>query len=198
MIAGLVLAAGEGRRFGGAKLAADLDGASVLDHAIAAMLAVPAIERVLVVLGAHADQVSRRSDLAAIETLTCGRWSEGISASLRAGVAELAEAEAIVITLGDQPLITAQVIGAIVDRLDDRLPAARATYAGRPGHPVLIKRALFAQVESLRGDQGARDLLAAAGVREVECGHLCVSRDLDTRDDLEALRREVSGRETAP
>ena len=46
MIGGLVLAAGEGRRFGGAKLAAELDGASVLDHAIAAMLAVPAIERV--------------------------------------------------------------------------------------------------------------------------------------------------------
>lgn len=190
MIGGLVLAAGEGRRFGGPKLAAELDGVALLDHAVAAMLGVPAIERVVVVLGAHAEEISARADLGAVETLVCERWSDGISASLGAGVEELAGAEAIVVTLGDQPFVTAQVIAAIVDQLDGRLPAARATYAGRPGHPVLIKRALFEQVRSLRGDEGARDLLAAAGVRELECGHLCSPEDIDTPEDLEAARRQ--------
>jgi molybdenum cofactor cytidylyltransferase len=190
VIAGLVLAAGEGRRFGGAKLAAELDGAALLDHAVAAMLGVPAIERVVVVLGAHAEEISARADLGAVETIVCERWNEGISASLAAGVEALADAEAVVITLGDQPFVTAQVIAAIVDQLDDRRPAARATYGGRPGHPVLIKRALFVQVRALRGDEGARDLLAAAGVRELECGHLCSPQDIDTTEDLDAARRQ--------
>jgi molybdenum cofactor cytidylyltransferase len=192
VIGGLVLAAGEGRRFGGAKLAAELDGAPLLDHAVAAMLGVPAIERVVVVLGAHAEEVAARADLGAVETIVCERWSEGISASLAAGVERLEEAEAIVITLGDQPFVTAQVVAAIVDQLDDRRPAARATYAGRPGHPVLIKRTLFEQVRGLHGDEGARDLLAAAGVRELECGHLCSPDDIDTPEDLEAARRQFA------
>jgi molybdenum cofactor cytidylyltransferase len=193
VIGGLVLAAGEGKRFGGAKLAADLDGATVLDHAIAAILAVPAIERIVIVLGAHADEVAAKSDLAEVETVACEDWREGIAASLRAGVAELAEAEAIVVTLGDQPFITPQVIAAIVDQLDARPPAARATYDGRPGHPVLIKRELFAELRSLRGDAGARDLLTTAGVRELECGHLCRPDDIDEPEDLEAARGQVPG-----
>jgi CTP:molybdopterin cytidylyltransferase MocA len=190
MIGGVILAAGEGRRFGGAKLAAELDGTALLDHAVTAMLAVPAIERVVVVLGAHAGEVSARTDLAGVETLVCERWSEGLSASLIAGIEELREAEAVVVTLGDQPFVTAQVIAAIVDQLDDSRPAARATYGGRPGHPVLIKRTLFERVRSLSGDQGARDLLAEAGAQELECGHLCRPDDIDTPDDLEAARRQ--------
>jgi molybdenum cofactor cytidylyltransferase len=189
VIGGVVLAAGGGRRFGGAKLAARLDGPSVLDRALAAMLAVPAIERIVVVLGAHADEVRAAADLAAVETVVCEDWDEGIAASLRAGLEPFADAEAVVVTLGDQPFITPQVIAAIVDQLDDRRPAARATFGGRPGHPVLIKRTLFEGVRSLSGDHGARDLLAVAGVRELECGHLCRADDIDTPADLEAARR---------
>jgi molybdenum cofactor cytidylyltransferase len=191
MIGGVVLAAGAGRRFGGSKLTAELDGRPLLNHAIEAMLAVPAIERVAVVLGAQADDVVARADLAGVETVACGGWEEGIAASLRAGVEHLADAEAVVITLGDQPFITPQVIAAIVEHIDARPLAARATYAGRPGHPVLIKRALFDDVRSLRGDAGARDLLVGAGLKELECGHLCRADDIDTRDDLEGARRRV-------
>ena len=189
MIGGVVLAAGEGRRFGGVKLAAELDGTPVLDHAVAALLAVPAIERIVVVLGADAEVVSSRADLGAVEAVTCDGWREGIAASLRAGFEALAAAEAIVVTLGDQPLITPQAIAAIVDQADAREPAVRATYEGRPGHPVLIKRALFAAVGTLRGDAGARDLLATSGVGELECGHLCRPDDIDRPEDLERARR---------
>jgi molybdenum cofactor cytidylyltransferase len=189
----LVLAAGEGRRFGGAKLAADLDGVTVLDHSVEAMLLVPAIERIVVVLGAHAQEVSERADLAEVETVIADDWREGISSSLRAGVDALAGSEALLITLGDQPFITPQVIAAIVDQIGGPEPAARATYDGRPGHPVLVKRELYAALRLLRGDAGARDLLAKAGVREFECGHLCAPDDIDTRDDLDAARRRLVG-----
>jgi molybdenum cofactor cytidylyltransferase len=191
LIGGLVLAAGEGRRFGGAKLAVKLEGRALLDHAVEAMLGVPAIERIVVVLGAHADEIAARAELGEVEVVVNEGWEAGISASLLAGVDALAEAEAIVITLGDQPFITPQVIAAVLDQIDAPAPAARATYAGRPGHPVLIKRELFDAVRALRGDAGARDLLIDAGTRELECGHLCRPDDIDTRGDLEVARRHL-------
>jgi molybdenum cofactor cytidylyltransferase len=190
LIGGLVLAAGEGRRFGGAKLAADLGGVPLLDHSVKAMLAVPAIARIVVVLGAHATKLMAEADLASVETVICRQWQVGISASLRAGMVALAEADAIVVTLADEPFITPQAIAAVVDQVDAPEVAVRATYGGRPGHPVVIKRELFPAVERLRGDRGARDLLSAVGARELECGHFCSPADVDTRADLLAARRK--------
>jgi molybdenum cofactor cytidylyltransferase/nicotine blue oxidoreductase len=187
VIGGVVLAAGEGSRFGSPKQLAELDGTPLLEHAVAPMLAVPALERVVVVLGAAADEVAAGVELGDAEAVRCERWAEGISASLRTGVEELAGAEAIVVTLGDQPLITPQVIAAVLDQIDSPALAVRATYGGRPGHPVLIKRELYGAVAELTGDVGARDLLAAVGVREIECGHLCRADDVDTRADLAAV-----------
>jgi CTP:molybdopterin cytidylyltransferase MocA len=90
-----------------------------------------------------------------------------------------------VITLGDEPLITAQVIARFVDE-----PApARATYDGRPGHPVSLASRQLAAVAGLSGDHGARELLASA--RMIECGALCSGRDVDTRRDLETIRHEA-------
>ncbi|HEX6115763.1 MAG TPA: nucleotidyltransferase family protein [Solirubrobacterales bacterium] len=193
MIGGLVLAAGGGSRFGGGKLLAELDGRSLLEHALAAVAAVPAIERVVVVLGAGAERVAREADLGGAEVVVCEDWAEGIAASLRAGVAALADCEAIVITLGDQPFVTAAAIAEIAGHADAPAPAVRAVFDGRPGHPVLLKRELYERVGELRGDLGARDLLAAAGVLEVECGALFPPDDVDTRADLEAARRRLAG-----
>ena len=188
MIGGLILAAGGGSRFGGRKQLAELDGRPLLEHAIDAMREVPAIERILVVLGSSAEEISRRVNLEGVETVVCEEWEEGIAASLRAGVEALSDCESIVLTLGDQPFITPQVIAAIADYAPSPAPAARATYEGRPGHPVLIKRELYGQVLALRGDEGARDLLAAAGALELEAAHLCSPRDIDTPADLERAR----------
>ena len=184
MIGGLILAAGSGSRFGGAKQLAELEGKPLLDHAVEAMSAVPAIERIVVVLGAGADAVRARANLDGVEVVVADDWADGVSASLRAGIATLRDAEAVVVTLADQPLITPQVISAVVDLGDSRLPAARATYGGNLGHPVLIKRELFDRIADLAGDAGARDLLEVAGVAKVECGHLADPHDVDTPDDL--------------
>lgn len=187
MIGGIVLAAGEGRRFGGPKQLAELRGRPLVEYALAAMFAVPAIERIVVVLGAGAGRIRDQADLEGADVVVAEDWSEGISASLRVGVAALADAEAVVVLLADQPLITPQVIAAVVDRSDSRAPAARATFGGTPGHPVVIKRALFSDVARLEGDSGARDLLELAGMVTVECGHLASAHDVDTREDLEAI-----------
>jgi molybdenum cofactor cytidylyltransferase len=187
VIGGIVLAAGEGRRFGGPKQLAMLHGRPLLEYAIEAQSSVPTIERVVVVLGARAQEVMREVDFQHAEPLVCDRWAEGLAASLRAGVEQLADAEAVIVTLGDQPGITPQVVAMILDHADCSAPAARAVYEGRPGHPVLIKRELFPQLRSLRGDVGARPVLDAVNAKEVEAAHICSPQDVDTREDLDAI-----------
>jgi molybdenum cofactor cytidylyltransferase len=190
-IGGLVLAAGAGRRFGGPKQLAELDGAPLLQHAVDAILAVPAIEPVRVVLGAAGDRIRAAVAFGAAEPLDCEDWAEGMAASLRCGVRALGDCDWIVVTLGDQPLVTPQVIAAVADhaaRAPAGVAAVRAAYRGEPGHPVALGRAVLASVTALRGDVGARELLSRVATRTVEAGHLCRPDDVDTREDLEALR----------
>jgi CTP:molybdopterin cytidylyltransferase MocA len=190
-VGGLVLAAGAGRRFGGAKQLAELDGVPLLQHAVDAMLAVPAIGPIRVVLGAEADRVRAALDLGTAEAVVCDEWEEGMAASLRCGVRALAGCTWIIVTLGDQPRITPQVIAAVLDRAESAptaTAAVRATYDGEPGHPVALGAPLLPRVQELRGDVGARELLAHAVVRTFEVGHLCRPDDVDTPEHLEALR----------
>lgn len=189
MVGGIVLAAGGASRFGGRKQLAELHGRPLIEHAVEAFRSVPEVERVVVVLGAEADAVRGGADLGGAEIVLAEDWEEGIAASLRAGVRALADADAVLVTLADQPFVGPEVLRAILEQLDTPAPAARATYGGAPGHPVLIKRALYPEVERLRGDVGARDLLAAHGATDIECGRLARPDDVDTPDDLEELRR---------
>lgn len=188
MIGGIVLAGGEGHRFGGPKQLAHLRGKALVEWAVEAMLTVPVIDSVAVVLGAHAAAIRAGTKLEPARIVVCEAWREGIAASLRCGISELREAEAVAITLADQPLISAQAIATVLDQLNSGAVAARATYDGRPGHPVAISRSLFEALSELRGDIGARKLLSAAGAREVECSHLCSDHDIDEPADLERVR----------
>jgi molybdenum cofactor cytidylyltransferase len=155
----------------------------LLAHAVEAMQAVPAIERIVVLLGSEAERVQAEVDLTAVDVVIAEDWADGISASLRTGIAALAEADSVVLTLGDQPRVSSEAIEAV---LAAGAPA-RAVYDGAPGHPVLIGRDLFPEVARLTGDQGARDLLAAHGVTEVDLTALGGSQDVDTPADLELL-----------
>jgi CTP:molybdopterin cytidylyltransferase MocA len=192
VIAAVVLAAGSGSRFGaGAKQLAELDGIPLLEHALRAVEAVPAIGRIVVVLGARAEEIRAGVDLGQAEAVVCEDWAEGQAASLRCGIAAVAGAEAAVLTLGDMPRITPQVIARFADLAAEHgaQARARAVYDGMPGHPVVLGRAYFEQVAELRGDVGARALLKAIGAHPIECSHLCSAADVDTPEALEQLRR---------
>jgi CTP:molybdopterin cytidylyltransferase MocA len=185
-VAGLILAAGGGTRFGQrSKLLADLGGRLLLQWAVDAQCAVPELRRVVVVLGAHAEEIGRRVRFGRAETVVCDDWASGQAASLRCGLAALPDAGKVVVTLGDAPLITS----AVIARFAGEPPRTRATYGGRPGHPVVLGREEAAALMSLTGDRGARDLLR--GGAAIEVGHLCSGRDVDTPDDLEEIRDEA-------
>ena len=187
-VAGLVLAAGAGRRFGSAKQLAELGGVPLLQHAVDAMLAVPSLDRVVVVLGAAAEQIGASVRFASAEPVVCRGWEEGMAASLRCGVEELEGVDWAVVTLGDMPGVTPEAIEAVIAECSGDVDAVRASYGGQPGHPVALSRSLLGRVSSLRGDVGARELLRDASVRSVEVAHLARSDDVDTPEELEAIR----------
>lgn len=187
--AGLVLAAGGGTRFGASpKQLADFHGRPLLEWAVRAQCSVAGLERVVVVLGSHASDIRGGVEFGRAETVVCDEWASGQAWSLRRGVAALSAGgavSAVVVTLGDAPLVTPEVIRLFVDAP----PRSRAVYGGRPGHPVVLGPEEIAALTSLAGDEGARGLLR--GGPELEVGHLCSGRDVDTPEDLEEVRDEA-------
>lgn len=187
-VCGLVLAAGAGRRFGSLKQLSHLAGRPLLEYALEAMSRA-SLDSFAVVLGAGADHVLATVDLQGAKPVRCLNWRDGQSASLRAGVAALGDSEAVVVTLGDQPLISAAAIDRVVAARSARAQAVRATYRGRPGHPVLMESSLLRRVPALRGDAGARRLLADASIVGVPCDDIADPSDVDEPARLGELER---------
>lgn len=180
MIAGLLLAAGAGRRYGMPK--ALVEDGGWLRRAVAA-LTDGGCDPVLVVLGAAADRAALLvPDTAG--TVLAPDWAEGMGASLRAGLSALATAgpqvQAAVVHLVDLPDVDASVVGRLA-ALAGPAVVARAVFDGRPGHPVLLGRQHWATVvASAAGDRGARDWLAGrSDLALVDCSDLASGVDVD-------------------
>jgi CTP:molybdopterin cytidylyltransferase MocA len=190
--AGLVLAAGAGTRFGATpKQLATLGDRPLLQWAIDAQTAVDPelVSPVIVVLGSCAEQVRPEIEFGRAQAVVCTDWESGQSASLRLGLRALDGAERVIVTLGDAPLVSSELIARFAQEPDPG--PLRAVYDGRPGHPVALGRE---QIRTLLGvdgdrDEGARALLR--GARTIEAGHLCSGRDVDTPEDLEEVRDEA-------
>jgi CTP:molybdopterin cytidylyltransferase MocA len=192
-IAGLLLAAGEGRRFGRAKALIEFDGGRLVDRGVQTLRAGGCVP-VLVVTGAVDVE-------APVATVVHNRhWRAGMGASLRAGLAAVPpHCAAVVIALVDQPRVTAAAVTRLVAAYRRGAQVAVATYAGRPRNPVLIGRAHFDAVSARAvGDVGARAFLRAHPelVEPVTCDGISDPADIDTPDDLDRLlgTRRAGGR----
>jgi len=177
-VAGVVLAAGAGTRAGGPKaLRRDADGTPWLHLAVAALRA-GGCDPVRVVLGAAAEDARA---LAPDETdvVVADDWAEGLSASFRAGLAGL-DADAAVVTLVDLHGLPAEAVSRILATPVGPGTLRRATYAGRPGHPVLLGRDHWAAASaSAAGDRGAGRYLKAQEAEPVELSGLWDGEDDD-------------------
>ena len=189
-VLGVVLAAGGSTRMGRPKQLAELDGRPLLAHVLTAVGAAP-VDRVIVTLGGAASEVLDRVDLGRAEPLVVERWAEGMGHVLASALAQAGDDwAAVVVLLGDQPLVTGQVVARLVEAWRAGAgPMVTATYGGRPGNPKLFDRQLLPDLLRLTGDTGARDLLAAhpERVHRVEVGDLGSDADVDVEAEHERV-----------
>jgi molybdenum cofactor cytidylyltransferase len=187
-IGGVVLAAGRGVRFDGAKLLANIGGVPLARIVVEDV--VRALDHVTVVLGHDADRV--RDALAGLpaQIVVNARYTEGMGTSISSGVSALPrDIDAALIALGDQP-VGVDVINTLIAAYRGGHSIVAPTYDGVRGNPVIFDRVFFAELIALTGDRGARDLID----RHVEVlttvpFSFPPPLDVDTREDLENLQR---------
>jgi molybdenum cofactor cytidylyltransferase len=179
--AAVVLAAGGSHRFAGAgnKLVADFRGRPLVAWAVDAAVAA-GLDEVIVVSGALPLPIEPAGVLVVVNH----RWAEGQATSLQAGIAAAEQRghDAVVVGLGDQPLVTAEAWRAVAAATDT--PMAVATYRGARRNPVRLHRQVWPLLPTT-GDEGARGLMRdrPALVAEVPCSGQ--PADVDTVEDLE-------------
>ncbi len=195
MIAGIVLAAGASRRLGRNKLLLPFRGSTVLAVSVSRLLESP-VGRVVLVLGYEAEEVQRRAGLPKgprVATVENPDWASGMATSLRTGLRACAEAEAVIVALGDQPGIDPAVIARLIAAFRAGAPLAvpvhpdpEAPGGERASHPVLFGKALFGELIALEGDTGAREIVKRhwAAAARIEGAPV---RDVDTEADYAAL-----------
>ncbi|GHG46759.1 nucleotidyltransferase family protein [Streptomyces griseocarneus] len=194
-VAGLLLAAGGGRRLGGRpKALLAHRGGLLVEHAMR-QLYEGGCGPVHVVLGAGAAEVRARLGPPAPDRVLVDnpRWERGMGSSLRAGLASLTAVpgvSAAVVVLVDQPRVGAAAVARVLAAHRAGAHLAAAAYEGGQGHPVLLGREHWAGVaRAAEGDLGARAYLRrhAADLRLVECSDVAAPDDVDTPDDLALL-----------
>ncbi len=181
-VAGLVLAAGGGRRYGGPKALVRHEGRLLVERAVATVRD-GGCTPIVVVLGASSADVRAQAQLGPVSFVENEGWKSGMGSSLRAGLEALAatDADSVVVLLVDTPGITAEAVRRVAAK-SGRDALVSATYGQRRGHPVLLGRDHWSGVASLAtADIGARAYLMARGsaVLTVPCDDVSDDTDMD-------------------
>ena len=185
----VLLAAGESRRLGVPKQLLTIDGEPLVRRAARAALATcPA--QALIVVGARADDVYAAVADLALTRVACAEWEQGLSASIQAGVRAVdPELAAALFVLADQPALDADHLRALIACWRTRVDRAVASaYGGVIGVPAVLPREWFGELSTLRGDQGARELLRARGRGIATVPAPGLALDIDSPADLARLR----------
>ena len=182
---GLLLAAGSATRFGSDKLRHGLPhGVSIAGQAARNLKS--AVSRVVAVIKPGADELLHQLKTEGCEIVVCENAAEGMGASLACAARAAGPAEGYLVALADMPFVRASSIAAVRDALAAGAALAAPFFRARRGHPVGIAGAFFDELVSLKGDEGAKHLLAAHAARMVKIpvGDPGVIRDIDTPEDL--------------
>lgn len=188
-VAGLLLAAGGGRRLGGRpKALLPHRGHLLVEHAVGVLHA-GGCSRIHVILGAEVDAVRERAVLPGCTLVDNPQWARGMGSSLRAGLESLAGTgvQAVLVSLVDQPGIGPEAVARALAAYESERSLVAAAYDGQRGHPVLFGAAHWEGIASTAtGDRGARAYLKAHEdeVVLVECGDVAQPYDIDTESDL--------------
>jgi CTP:molybdopterin cytidylyltransferase MocA len=192
--AGLVLAAGEGRRFGRPKAIVQWDGQLFVERAVTTLRAAGCAP-VVVVLGAAAAEVARTAELGDAVVVVNDAWPTGMGSSLCTGLTALGDlgAPAVVVLLVDQPQVSPELVQRLVAHWHEGVAAVSASYDGRRRNPVLLDASVWPAVAACAvGDIGARGWLDTHtdDVVLVACDDLGSDVDIDTPPDLDRLTHD--------
>jgi CTP:molybdopterin cytidylyltransferase MocA len=190
-VAGVLLAAGTGRRLGVVKALVELHGQPLAERGVRT-LAAGGCRPVLVVLGAAAGEVQRACALGEAVVVTNEAWAQGMGGSVRAGLAEAERSGALaaLVLPVDQPLVTPALVGRLIGAWRDGAVAAVATYGTEKSTPVVLDRSLWPDVAANAvGDVGAREFLRSNPelLTLVACDDVGEPFDIDTEDDLRRI-----------
>jgi nicotine blue oxidoreductase len=191
-VAGVLLAAGEGSRFGQPKALVELNGHTLAERGVN-LLRAGGAHPILVVTGAAP------VELDGTQSVYNPEWRTGMGSSLRAALQALSDTDvgAVVVALADQPLVGAEAVARLIAAYRDGASVAVAAYHGQPRNPVLLAREHWAEVIAMAtGDQGARTFLRTRPdlVTLVECGDTGRPDDIDTPADLARITSAATER----
>ncbi|TRM89134.1 4-diphosphocytidyl-2C-methyl-D-erythritol kinase [Sulfolobus sp. A20-N-G8] len=180
----VILAAGEGKRFGGNKLLAKIDGVPIILKTISIY---DKLEKVIVVGKYVQDLISILLDQVVIYN---PNWMEGISSSIKLGVKMFNDYNGVLFALADMPYVTREDVMKILNSFKPGCKVVIPVHKGKRGNPVLISKELFPELNKLSGDVGARIILEKLSEREIclaECGK-GILIDIDKKEDLMSFR----------
>ena len=189
----IILAAGTSSRLGSPKQLLEYNGTTLLQHTIETALASLA-QRVVVVLGAHAAAIQPAAQHPALYYIVNHQWQEGIASSIRAGLQYLLEQQPApqngLLMVCDQPHISTELLDKLVTLQKSTGKAIVASeYAGTVGIPAIFNRKLFPQLLALKGDAGAKKLVAEKKDEVVTLSFPLGTIDIDTAADYQQLQK---------
>ncbi len=190
-IAAVVLAAGLSSRMGSNKLLVDLNGMPLLVRTILEIQA-SAVDHIVVVTGHQEAAIAAAISGLNVDMVHNPHYADGLSSSVKIGIASVGQFDAAFMCLGDMPLVKAQDFNRMIEAFDvEEGRDLIAPVQGRKlGNPVLWGRDYFKALQSLSGDRGARGLLEAQrdAITEIEMAHDGILLDADTPEALEKIK----------
>jgi molybdenum cofactor cytidylyltransferase len=186
LIQGILLASGSATRFGSDKLMHPMkDGEAMAVHSARHLL--EALPGAIAVVRSAASPLAGKLKAEGLRIVECADAAEGMGRTLAAGVAASREAGGWVIALADMPFLQPATIKAVADRVRAGDAIVAPMYRGERGHPVGFAARFRGELETFRGDEGARTLLRSQKeqIHLLEVQDAGVVRDVDTPGDLE-------------
>jgi len=186
----VIVAAGFARRMGRNKLTLMLGDRPVIRHVAEMAISARLLETIVVINPRSGDAVREALRGLSLKFVCNDQFEEGIARSIAAGATAVSpDSEAMILIQGDQPLVTAEMLHALIDSwAQDRCAFVAATFDDITTTPVLFDRATFGELAALRGDMGARSVLKRHQGRTISFPQWR-GIDLDTDEDYEKVKQ---------
>ena len=189
-VTGIILAAGASSRMGRSKQLLPFRGQSILECVVDSALA-SSLHRVVVVLGHKSEPIAQLLADRELTVIHNPDYEKGQSSSLKIGLQSLTdEADAVLFLLGDQPLVTPEIINQILTAYAaSPSPVVLPFFKGKRGNPALFSRETFPRIATLKDDCGARPLFDeyAERILKVPVSSHAIHFDIDTEEDYRQL-----------